>query len=333
MISFQQVFMRTASLSDYSDILAITEGEDLWDGCDYLPGVLRDWLEDEDDKGEDCKIRSFVFVVSKQIVGFRSLIFQSKNCAVKSAFRVKKELRGKGYGREIRNIFEEHLRKYFQPSLVTLLCVPDWDLSDEELKSPHYGDLLLVRPYMVFTFKASNLVINSTDGISLTIISKEEFISVLRIESVTKRLIERNVLHIDFTPIVLDNDEAIECAADKDQIVMVEGSVKKPKSFSIFTNPYSVPKGKKCSGLDIFCDTETSYKAHFLAQMNLLKSKVENQEDDVETFLNISCKEDQVLCASEACNSLFGSNTKLGYGSKKRKITRMYIYKKTYQKR
>ena len=48
--------MRSAKPTDYSGIIAITEGEDLWDGCDYLPSVLRNWLKDEDAEGKACKI-------------------------------------------------------------------------------------------------------------------------------------------------------------------------------------------------------------------------------------------------------------------------------------
>merc|ERR1719186_80932 len=328
-----KVFMRPAIPSDHTGILLITSGEDLWDGCDYLPSVLEDWLEEEEVKGKESKVRSFVFILVEEIVGFRSLNFQSENCAVKFAFRVKKKLRGKGYGREMRNIFEDHLEKCFPKNLVTLSCVPDWDLTDNELKSRKYGDLLLVRPYMVVCFKPSGVLMRKVEDLpqGLKVISNEEFKHVLKNKNVQERLLESNILHIDFTPIVLDSEEAIEYATDKDQTVMVEGSVDNPTSFSIFTNPYPVPNDRKCSGLDIFCENIAAYKNHFLSQIQLYKSNVKNQADDAtETFLDIFCKEDQIPCMVETSNNLFGSGNRITYGSKNREVTRMYIYKKTY---
>ena len=235
-------------------ILSITRGENLWGGCDYLPNALEDLLREEHMNGKSSKIKSFVFIHQKQVIGFRYLEFQSKSCAVKLAFRIKKEYRGLGLGRQITKIFEDHLEKSFPKNLVTLSCVPDWDLSDEQLKSPKFGDLLLIRPYLVYCFKPSQTVANEgreEDCIDIKVISTEEFKHVLQTKTVREKLLENDILHIDFTPIVLDNDEAVEYAANKDQVVMVEGVPDHPRSMSILTKPYNVPHGRLCAGKEI----------------------------------------------------------------------------------
>ena len=89
--------MRSAVPSDFFGILSITEGEDLWDGCDYLPFALKDILEEEHLNGETSRIKSFVFLYQEEIIGFHVLGFQSENFAVKFSFRIKKELQGLGF--------------------------------------------------------------------------------------------------------------------------------------------------------------------------------------------------------------------------------------------
>ena len=40
------MIIREAVLNDHDDILKITKDENLYDGRDYLPYCLQDWLED-----------------------------------------------------------------------------------------------------------------------------------------------------------------------------------------------------------------------------------------------------------------------------------------------
>ena len=91
---------------------------------------------------------------------FRSETFILVLILSKLAFRIKKEYRGLGLGRQIMEIFEDHVDKSFPKNVVTLSCVPDWDLSDEQLRSPKFGNLLLIRPYLVYCFRPSQTVIS-----------------------------------------------------------------------------------------------------------------------------------------------------------------------------
>ena len=150
-------------------------------------------------------------------------------------------------------------------------------------------------------------------------------------KGVRENLLENNVLHIDFTPIVLDSEESLDYATDKDQTVMIEGSLDNPTSFSIFTHPYPVPHGRQCAGLDIFCKSTETYKKHFISQLKLFKTKAEkNLEMSRETFLNIFATEEQMMFARELSENLVSSGSRLSYGSQNRNITRMYIYSKRY---
>merc|ERR1719431_682179 len=177
-----KVKIRGAIPTDFESILSITDEENLWGGCDYLPNALESLLKEEHMNGESSKIKSFLFIYQKQVIGFRYLEFQSESCAVKLAFRIKKEYRGLGLCRQIMEIFEDYLDKSFPKNLVTLSCVPDWDLSDEQLRSPKFGNLLLTRPYLVYCFRTSQTVVSEgreEDCPDINVITKEEFKYVL----------------------------------------------------------------------------------------------------------------------------------------------------------
>ena len=53
------MIIREAVLNDHDDILKITKDENLYDGRDYLPYCLQDWLEDGIDQNSNR--RNLVF--------------------------------------------------------------------------------------------------------------------------------------------------------------------------------------------------------------------------------------------------------------------------------
>ena len=70
------MIIREALVSDHDDILnIITKDENLYDGRDYLPYLLQDWLEDGSDQNSNRRNLVFLLKGDNQIVGFRSIYF------------------------------------------------------------------------------------------------------------------------------------------------------------------------------------------------------------------------------------------------------------------
>ena len=84
-----QVLLEEARLDQHDSILALTRGELLYGGMDYLPYALRSWLREAEVK--EARRKNFVFLLDDEIVGFMSVYFlKNWTSYIKFAFRVSK---------------------------------------------------------------------------------------------------------------------------------------------------------------------------------------------------------------------------------------------------
>ena len=94
--------LRKATLEDEEGILDITRRENLWAGMDYLPFTLHNWLKEAEAENSDRE--NYVLVLREKIVGFRSVQFmRGRSSSAMFAFRVSREIRGKGFGSTMGN--------------------------------------------------------------------------------------------------------------------------------------------------------------------------------------------------------------------------------------
>lgn len=99
----EDLTLREALDTDHDAILNITKGEDFYNGKDYLPDVLAEWLKEGMDKTSNR--RNLVFLLpadsscsnqGNEVVGFITLYLQNGGTVVAySARRIIKRIRGK----------------------------------------------------------------------------------------------------------------------------------------------------------------------------------------------------------------------------------------------
>ena len=119
----------------------------------------------------------------KRIVGFKSVHFMRarRSCAM-FAFRVSKDIRGKGYGRVIQTMMTDHLLKV-NPGLKTAIsAIPDSHMTDAEIVNPKHGELLTVKAVHTFKLRCSDLP-DGAEISSLQRLSKKDFSDLLRGQS------------------------------------------------------------------------------------------------------------------------------------------------------
>ena len=75
---------------------------------------------------------------------------------------------------------------------------------------------------------------------ALSTLSKQEFTSLLKNQTVLERLLQNNLLHMNWVPVVPLTEDDIEFAVRKKTAVLVRGTKENPSSFSILTHPYKV---------------------------------------------------------------------------------------------
>ena len=266
----EDLILRLANLEDHDGILNITRDEQLYDGMDYLPHALKNWLKEAEVK--KSLRRNFVFLLAGEIVGFVSIYFQNEGKVVaKFAFRVCKGIRGKGYGKKITSLLEEYLKQHYPKLLSTLSVISDSNLRDDEIRSSKHGDLLAVKSYYVYRIKSElfESLSHTFVGPNLTIFSKDDFSNFLK-GNQAKRLFKDSLVHMNFIPVLIESEDDIEFATRKRQIVLVEdNSSEMIKSLSILTLPYPVPNGNHRVSIDIFTEenSQASIKSHISHQL------------------------------------------------------------------
>ena len=160
------------------------------------------------------------------------------------AFRVSREIRGKGFGRMIQAMMTDNLL-LANPDLKTALsAVPNRDMTDEEMTSSKHGQLLTVKAYHTLKLKWSDLS-DRTDIMkcSLQRLTREEFSDLLLGQSLDQ-LFEGEVIHMNWVPVKIDikDKKDIEFVTRKKQIVLVDSA---KDSLSILTLPYPVSGGAR----------------------------------------------------------------------------------------
>ena len=151
----ENLLIRHPQLDDYDGILNITREEDLYSGMDYLPYALKNWLKEGED--ETSNRVNFVFTLFGRIVGFMSIYFQNAGkVGVKFAFRVTKDIRGKGYGRQINLLVRNYLQEHYAKLDNTISAISHMDLNIDEIKSCKHGDLLTSKSYLKYKIKLEN---------------------------------------------------------------------------------------------------------------------------------------------------------------------------------
>ena len=315
-----------AKTEDHDAIIAITEGEELFGGLDYLPSKLRGWLKEGEDQ-ESCR-RNLIFIRSQKIVGFISLHFQNgRKACVKFAFRISKMIRGQGYGRCLTELVQKYLRENFSMVEKVISAIGDHDLTDEEIRSSKHGEALVVKSLLVYFFDMENITIAKTEENNLSLIQKTEFAKILRSQETVSFLLECNLVHMDFIPILLDTETDIEIATRQDQEVLLSGSLDQPTSFSILTLPYSVPKGNTRCAIDVFSKKEDDLKKHIQQQIILL-SKRKKSIGKGKTFLLLTVDQTLEEAALEAMESVGLGKYLYVFGNQRREVTHMFVYQK-----
>ena len=98
------------------------------------------------------------------------------------AFRVSKDIRGKGYGRVIQTMMTDNLLKE-NPDLKTAISsIPDRHLTDSEIVNPKHGELLTVKDVHLFKLRCSELP-DGDEKCYLQRLSKEKFSDLLQSQS------------------------------------------------------------------------------------------------------------------------------------------------------
>ena len=248
---------REALVTDHDYILNITKNENLYDGKDYLPHYLREWLEEGID--EMSNRRNLVFLLgNNQIVGYRSLYFQNGRTVVAFfARRIIKDIRGMGFGRKLSELTNEYLNFNFPLVTQTILSLANHDLPDSDFLNSKHGELLTKKAFITYQVtmeKMTDHLVNYTKSLPKPhlygFLTKNEFKQILRNKSFISDALENDTIMINWVPILVKTEEDIEFASMNNQNVLLEGSIENPIALSIFTGPLPIAGGKTRSILD-----------------------------------------------------------------------------------
>ena len=257
-----------ATEENYDQILDITKSENLYNGMDYLPFALKNWLQEA--AIDDSNRLNVIFTRDGEVVGFESVYFMNdKKVAVRFAFRISKYVRGKGFGKQAIKLLGTYLKDSY-PGLASILSsIPDFSLSDEEAQSTKHGKLLVATSVCTYSVQYNDLKsVNILDSATnLSLVSKEEFRKLLKSQGL-QHLLANNLLHINWIPILLETDDDIEFAVRKKQTVLVKNCDDDYiDSFSILTLPYQVQNGNARISIDVFAEDKESVKVHIQQQL------------------------------------------------------------------
>ena len=331
-LSTKNLTMKIAKTEHHDKILDITKEELLYNGMDYLSIALRPWLEESD--GKYSNRLNVIFTLEDRVVGFRSVYFlNDKKVAIRFAFRISKDIRGKGFGRQATKFLDNHLR-YNYPNLTsTLSSIHDLVDSDDDVRSSKHGTLLASKSCPTYNMPCDELkglsITNTTKDLSL--MSKEKFRTLLKNKDF-EQLLPNNLLHVNWIPIILETEDDIEFLVRKKQIVMAKNhSWDHKKSFSILTLPYHVQNGNLMVSIDIFTEYGEFVTAHLEQQLLRLKEEVNKQNSAKEFIISIVVNQDLTKVVFDCMAKLGLQKYYFVSGSQKREVNNMYIYQKPFQ--
>ena len=308
---------------------------EIYDGMDYLPHALYNWLMESEKEGTNRENFVLTFDGENDIVGFISFFFMSsRTTGTKYAFRVSNKIRGKGFGKLFSSMLDSVLLEE-NPELKSVMsAVPDHAMTDEEVVNPKHGDLLTVKHCHEFFLTYPELdkcVVDKKAAKNLSILDKDEFSNTLKQGTFTDHL-ENNIIHMNWVPAVIDTDDDIDFITRKNQIVMVDPEY---ASLSIMTLPYPVPGGLRVS-LDFFGQDSSFLELHLVNQLQHLRHP---QHESILTELDQSGRLKNVFLSivvhPNLTSDLVDISSRLGMGqfrlrrgARNREYIRMFVYQK-----
>ena len=230
------MIIREALVSDHDDILnIITKDENLYDGRDYLPYLLQDWLEDGSDQNSNRRNLVFLLKDDNQIVGFRSIYFQSGGTvAAFFARRIRKDLRGKGLGRRLLELTVEYLKSKFPLVTDSLVSIGNHDLPDSEFVNNSRNGKLLTRrsctSYEVTLNAFKEQLIKYAQPLPMQqlddgennhfkFLTKDQYKQVLRNKHFVSEALENDTILLNWVPVLIKTEGDYECAAMNSQYI------------------------------------------------------------------------------------------------------------------
>ena len=160
-----------------------------------------------------------------------------------------------------------------------------------------------------------------TDLLSL---DKSDFAKKLRVKHFRK-LLENNIINLNWVPIVLDTEDDIEFATRKQQIVMMDPQ---SRSLSVLSLPYHVPAGVRFA-LDLWALDGDQVLPHLYAQLENARKYLAYFETAKYLFISVmlhpGLTESFISCSQKIGLDQF----KYVRGSQGRDLGKMYIYEKS----
>ena len=249
-ITPNDMIMREAVLGDHDEILNITKDENLYDGRDYLPYNLQDWLKDGIEQNSNRRNLVFLLKGGSQIVGFRSIYLQNGGTVVFfCARRIHKDMRGKGFGKRICELTVEYLNSNFPLATQSILSIGNSNISDKDFDSKP-GKRLSEKTSKTYQLKVNDRILdklaanvstslknleNTTTENRFKFIAKDEYNQVLGNKQFVSAALENDMIVLNWVPVLIKAEENFDFAAKNSQYVLVEGSVQNPIALSIFT--------------------------------------------------------------------------------------------------
>ena len=155
----------------------------MYHGTDYLPFALNNWLCESSSPGSLRE--NYVLLRGNNLIGFASVYFQNnRNTAVRFARRIKRELRGRGYGKILEQLLQETLTTKYPHlgSVISVIGVFGDQGKTRNLVSPKFGNLLTVKEILVYKFRCNQLISPPAEGgkTRLVELSRDQFAEALR---------------------------------------------------------------------------------------------------------------------------------------------------------
>ena len=237
-----------ATADHFEDVLGLSEG--VYNGLDYLPAAYHSYIRE----AEAQRQRRFNYVafIEEEMVGFFSILFNSdlSNYMV-SALRVSTQRRGLGLGMKLLSYYE---REKALPGVSQLTSFANFVMSDKlfaRVIQSQGGPAFPLNCRALHFIRDVERPSLSSLSSDLSMVEKSFLLKVL--SPPWSSLLPSSVLHIMFDPFMPTSEEDLVSIIRKD-ITVVAG----PDSFSIFSNPLTVPVGSRIC-IDVFARTRESF--------------------------------------------------------------------------
>ena len=268
---------------------------------------------------------NFSVTLDDKVVGFVSVYFlNNRRSCLKFAFRVSKDIRGKGYGRQITKLLDQTLREKNPELRCVVSAIPDLDMKDEEILAAKLGTLLTVKVVHEFKLLCCQVPWMASHVSVLREVSKEEFHQMLR-EGPLSTMFENNVIHLNWVPVIMQTEDDVRFVTRKKQRVLIDQD---SQSLSVLTLPYPVPGGLRAS-IDYFSIQDCGHhlEDHIVSQLNKLRHQLDDKDKDL--FISIVLPETLNEEFWKITNKVGLEQFKLTRGTIGRPYGKMYIYQKS----